>query len=76
MLFVIGRGKMQAIAKDGARQIGFCWAVADFDWWCEGIWLIVQVAQHRLFATGGQAPKHACARAFRRRRKHSRGVAT
>jgi hypothetical protein len=28
MRFVIGSGKMQAIAKDDASQIGFCWAEA------------------------------------------------
>jgi hypothetical protein len=25
MRFVIGRGKMQEIAKDAAEQSGFCW---------------------------------------------------
>jgi hypothetical protein len=29
MPFVIGSGKVQAIAKDGASQIGFCWEEAD-----------------------------------------------
>jgi hypothetical protein len=29
MRFVIGSGKVQAIAKDGASQIGFWWAEAD-----------------------------------------------
>ncbi|WP_454805187.1 hypothetical protein [Paraburkholderia fungorum] len=37
MPFVIGSGKVQAIAKDSASRIGFWWAEADFDWWCEGI---------------------------------------
>jgi hypothetical protein len=55
MPFVIGSGKVQAIAKDGASQIGFWWGSCRFDWWCEGINYEMTGVRKRPFQQRGNA---------------------